>query len=50
MLSKGTFQIFFTRPISATCLILTLILLCLQILPWLRMKDLGIALDSEEKR
>ena len=49
MLSKGTFQIFFNRPISATCLILTLILLCLQILPWLRMKDLGIALDSEEK-
>ena len=49
MLSKGTFQIFFTRPISATCLILTLILLCLQIFPWLRMKRPGIALESEEK-
>ncbi|RPJ11528.1 MAG: tripartite tricarboxylate transporter permease, partial [Deltaproteobacteria bacterium] len=49
MLSKGTFKIFLTRPISATCLALTLILLCLQIFPWLRIKRLGMALESEEK-
>jgi len=49
MLSRGTFKIFLIRPISATCLVLTLILLCLQIFPWLRIKRPGMALESEEK-
>ncbi|TRZ86424.1 tripartite tricarboxylate transporter permease [bacterium] len=34
--SQGSFSIFFTRPISATCLIITLVLMAVPLLPWFR--------------
>jgi TctA family transporter len=44
--SKGSFSIFFTRPISATCLILAIALMVIPLLPWFRRP--GIALESED--
>ncbi len=49
MLSQGSFVIFFTRPISATCLILTIILLILPILPSLGIRRPGAAFGSEDQ-
>ena len=46
--SHGSFFVFFSRPISATCLILTLILLFLPILPQFRKKRPGAVLKSED--
>lgn len=46
--SKGSFAIFFTRPISATCLIISLILLIIPILPWFRRHRPGTVLEQEE--
>jgi putative tricarboxylic transport membrane protein len=44
--SKGSFSIFFTRPISATCLIIAMALMVLPLLPWLRRP--GAALDHKD--
>jgi len=44
--SKGSFSIFFTRPISATCLIIAIALMVLPLLPWLRRP--GAALEHKE--
>jgi putative tricarboxylic transport membrane protein len=44
--SKGSFAIFFTRPISAVCLILAIALMVLPLLPWFRRP--GVALEQEE--
>ena len=49
MLSKGSFQIFFARPISATCLMVALILLFLPLLPRFRKKRPGAVLPSEDE-
>ncbi len=49
MLSKGSFQIFFTRPISAVCLISTFVLLALPLLPRIGRRRPGAALPSEEE-
>jgi putative tricarboxylic transport membrane protein len=48
MISKGNFSIFFMRPISATCLIITFILLSLPTLPKFRKKRPGVTLESDE--
>lgn len=45
--SKGSFSIFFTRPISATCLIIALALLVLPLLPWFRRRP-GTTLEGED--
>jgi len=45
--SKGSFAIFFASPISATCLIIALILLIIPILPWLRRRRPGTVLEQE---
>jgi putative tricarboxylic transport membrane protein len=34
--SRGSFSIFFTRPISATCIIIAIILMVIPLLPWFR--------------
>ena len=47
MVSKGSFKIFFSRPISATCLIVALILVLLPIIPMLRKKRPGAVLPDE---
>ena len=47
MVSKGSFKIFFSRPISATCLIIALILVLLPIIPKLRKKRPGAVLPDE---
>jgi putative tricarboxylic transport membrane protein len=47
MVSKGSFKIFFSRPISATCLIIALILVVLPIIPKLRKKRPGAVLPDE---
>jgi putative tricarboxylic transport membrane protein len=49
MLSKGSFQIFFTRPISSACLIIAIVLLVLPLLPRFRKKRPGAALPSEDE-
>ena len=49
MLSKGSFQIFFSRPISAVCLIVAIILLILPVLPRFGKRRPGAALPSEEE-
>jgi putative tricarboxylic transport membrane protein len=47
MVSRGSFKIFFSRPISATCLIIAIILVILPIIPKLRKKRPGAALPEE---
>jgi putative tricarboxylic transport membrane protein len=49
LLSKGSFQIFFTRPISSTCLIIAFILLFLPLLPRFRKKRPGVTLPPEDE-
>jgi putative tricarboxylic transport membrane protein len=49
MLSKGSFYIFFGRPISAVCLLMTFTLLILPLLPRIGKKRPGAALPSEEE-
>jgi len=44
--SKGSFSIFFTRPISAVCLILAIALIIMPMLPWFRRP--GVALEHED--
>ena len=44
--SKGSFSIFFTRPISAVCLVLAIALLIMPMLPWFRRP--GAALEHED--
>ncbi|MBA4392147.1 MAG: transporter, partial [Desulfobacca sp.] len=48
MLSHGSFRIFFTRPISAVCLILALLLLFLPLLKTIRQKRIAVAEKAEE--
>mgnify|MGYP001052744672 FL=1 len=45
--SRGSFSIFFTRPISATCLIIALALMVMPLLPWFRRRP-GLALEQKE--
>ena len=40
--SQGSFKIFFSRPISAVCLTLALMLLLFSVLPWFRKKRAGL--------
>jgi putative tricarboxylic transport membrane protein len=47
MISKGSFKIFFSRPISGTCLVIALILVVLPIIPRLRKKRPGAVLPDE---
>ncbi len=47
MVSKGSFLIFFSRPISASCLIIAAILVILPIVPRLRRKRPGAVLPDE---
>jgi len=49
MLSKGSFQIFFTQPISAVCLISTFVLLVLPLFPRIGKRRPGATLPSEEE-
>jgi putative tricarboxylic transport membrane protein len=44
--SKGSFSIFFTRPISAVCLILAIALIIMPMLPWFRRP--GASLEHED--
>jgi putative tricarboxylic transport membrane protein len=44
--SKGSFSIFFSRPISATCLIIAIALLVVPLFPWFRRP--GAALEKEQ--
>jgi putative tricarboxylic transport membrane protein len=46
--SRGSFSIFFTRPISATCLIIAIALMVIPLLPWFRRRRPGAALEQEE--
>ena len=46
--SRGSFSIFFTRPISATCLIIAIALTVIPLLPWFRRRRPGAALEHEE--
>jgi putative tricarboxylic transport membrane protein len=46
--SRGSFSIFFTRPISATCLIIAIALMVIPLLPWFRRRRPGAALEHEE--
>jgi len=46
--SRGSFSIFFTRPISATCLIIAIALLAAPLLPWFRRRRPGVALERDE--
>ena len=45
--SKGSFSIFFTHPISATCLIIAIALIIMPLLPWFRRRP-GIVLEKED--
>jgi putative tricarboxylic transport membrane protein len=47
MVSKGSFKIFLSRPISATCLMIALILVVLPVIPKLRKKRPGAVLPDE---
>ncbi len=47
MVSKGSFKIFFTHPISAVCLIIALILLVFPMIPRLRKKRFGATHESD---
>jgi len=47
--SKGSFLIFFSSPISATCIISALILLVAPMLPWLRRRRPGAVLEREDE-
>ncbi len=44
--SKGSFSIFFTRPISAICLVIAIALLVVPLFPWFRRP--GATLEQEE--
>jgi putative tricarboxylic transport membrane protein len=44
--SRGSFSIFFTRPISATCLIFAIALMVIPLLPWFRRP--GAALEHKD--
>jgi putative tricarboxylic transport membrane protein len=46
ILSQGTFGLFFTRPISAVCLVVALLLLVSPLIPRLRAKREAIALEE----
>jgi putative tricarboxylic transport membrane protein len=46
--SKGSFAIFFTRPISATCLIIAIALIIMPLLPWFRRRRPGVKLEHED--
>ncbi len=46
--SKGGFSIFFTRPISAVCLIIAIALMVMPLLPWLRGRRPGVKIESED--
>jgi putative tricarboxylic transport membrane protein len=46
--SKGSFSIFFTRPISAVCMIIALALMIAPFLPWFRRRRPGISLEHED--
>lgn len=46
--SYGSFSIFFARPISATCLIIAIIILVAPILPWLRQRRPGVKFQGED--
>lgn len=46
--SKGSFTIFFNRPISATCLIIAIVLLILPLLPWFRRRRPGSSREHED--
>jgi len=48
IVSKGSFHLFFTRPISATCLVLALLLLVIPLLPKVGKKRPGATLESED--
>ena len=48
IVSKGSFHLFFTRPISATCLVLALLLLVIPLLPKVGKKRPGATLASED--
>jgi putative tricarboxylic transport membrane protein len=46
--SKGSFSIFFTRPLSAVCLIIAIALMIMPLLPWFRRRRPGVNLDQED--
>ena len=46
--SRGSFSIFFTRPISATCLIIAIALMIMPLLPWFRRRRPGVVLERED--
>ncbi|NWF54288.1 MAG: tripartite tricarboxylate transporter permease [Syntrophaceae bacterium] len=46
--SKGSFSIFFTRPISATCLIIAIALMIMPLLPSFRQRRPGLKLEHED--
>ncbi len=48
IVSRGSFYIFLTRPISASCLLLALILLIIPLLPKVGKKRPGASLESED--
>jgi len=45
--SQGSFVAFFTRPISATFLLIAIFLLSAPVLPWFRKRRPGAVLDQE---
>ncbi len=45
--SEGSFSIFFTRPISATCLIIAIALMIIPLLPWFRRRP-GVVIEKED--
>ena len=47
LISRGSFKIFFSRPISAACLLIALILVVLPIIPKFRKKRPGAVLPDE---
>ena len=46
--SKGGFSIFFTRPISAVCLIIAIALIIMPLLPWFRRRRPGVTLEQDD--
>ena len=48
IVSKGSFHLFFTRPISAACLVLAFLLLVIPLLPKVGKKRPGATLESED--
>ncbi|MGE5254344.1 MAG: tripartite tricarboxylate transporter permease [Planctomycetaceae bacterium] len=46
--SKGSFTIFFTRPISAVCILIALALMVAPLLPWFRRGRPGISVEHED--